>query len=175
VLKLHIENRPVSANIIPASVPGAQTGCAGILGYNGNPDVNISFNAAQPGGFGGFVFSVQLGHLNNQVQAASQGAVGMAGSGGFGYVAATQTYGRQIPAQTLLTHSHLADGCICPPMPPAGSDALCPAATRHAAVCLVGSGAFSEVLSVYAAVTNGYDRLWWLDRYDHAGFALVEN
>ena len=177
VLKLRIENRPTTANIIPASVPGSLTGCTGILAYSGgsNPDVNISFNAAQPGGFGGFVFRVQLGHLNHQIQASSNGAVGVAGSNGFGYVAATRTYSKQVPALMLLTHNHLADGCICPPMPPAGSGTLCPEATRHAAACIVGSGAFSEALSVYAAVTNGYDRLWWLDRYDHAGFALVQS
>lgn len=175
VLNICIDNRPTYANIIPATVPGSVTGCTGILTYSGNPDVSIAFNASQPGNHGGFVFGVQLGHLNHQVQASSSGVVGAAGSNGFAYAPAESKYSRNVPAQELLTHNHLLDGCICPPMPPAGSGTLCPDASRHAAACLVASGAFSEVLSVYAAVTNGYDRLWWLDRYDHAGFALVQN
>jgi hypothetical protein len=179
VLKLRIENRVTFANIIPASVPGSVTGCTGILAYShgSNPGVNISFNADQPGGFGGFVFAVQLGHLNHQYQAFSKGAVGVAGSNGFGYLAATKTYGKLVPAVTLLAHNHVLDSCICPPTPPSGSGTLCPEGFRHSAHCEVVSGAFSEVLCVYAAVTNGYadGRLWWLDRYDNAGFALVQS
>ena len=175
VLKVCIDNQPTYANVIPAAAPGSMTGCTGILAYSGNPNVNIAFNASQPGNHAGFVFSVQLGHLNHQIQASSNGVVGVAGSNGFGYTAIESKYSKDIPAQTLLTHNHMLDSCICPPIPPAGSGTLCPDATRHAVACLVDSGAFSEVLGVYASITNGYDRLWWLDRYDHAGFALVKN
>lgn len=170
VLKLRLDNRPTRANIIPAAVPGSVTGCTGILSYAGNPGVSLSFEAEHPGGFGAFSFDVRLGHLTHQSPAQSKGVVGLNGSNGFNLSGGD--YRKTVPALTLLTHNHLLDGCICPDG--LASNTLCPVGTRHAPLCVVDSGAFSEALSVHAAITNGYERLWYLDRYDHAGFALVK-
>lgn len=171
-LKLRLDNRRTKAEIVPTTLTGCTAGCSGILTYTGDPGsvaAALAFKAQHPGGFAAYAFEVKLGHLS-PVPESSRGVVGH--PGGNGYALAAGVYRKTVSADALLTHQHSAPSpCICaattPPSLhchpiPGGSD------------CRVDSGAFSESLSVYAAITNGYERLSYLDSYDHAGFALVK-
>lgn len=171
-LKLRLDNRPTKANIIPTTVTGCTAGCSGILTYTGDPvavTASLAFQAEQKGGFAAYAFNVKLGHLS-PVQESSKGVVGQ--PGGNGYALISGAYRKTVSADTLLDHQHTPGSpCVCTPS--VASNLHCHL-DANGVDCSLDSGAFSESLSVYAAITNGYERLSHLDSYDHAGFALVK-
>jgi hypothetical protein len=112
-------------------------------------NVTLGFTARHPNDFATFSFSVKRGVTTQVDLASASGRVGDS---------PISTNDLPVPshAYTLGAPGHYTE--IFP-------------ATELLGPCT--RAAFSEALHVWTMAQDGYGRMWHLDRFDHAGFALT--
>lgn len=145
---LRVDNNCCYASVDPLSGVNLVSNACGFYEFTQGANATLGFTARHPNNFATFSFSVKQG-VNKQVELAST-----SGRTGVSPVPThdsppTHVYvhggGGHYSEQFTVTE--LLDGCP--------------------------RAAYSEALHVWTMAQDGYGRIWSLDRFDHAGFALT--
>ncbi|MBU1231510.1 MAG: hypothetical protein KKD01_05485 [Proteobacteria bacterium] len=146
---LRVDNNCCQATIDPLSGVGLTATPCGFYEITPTASVTLGFTAGHPNDFATFSFSVKQGVTTNVYLASASGRVGAS----------------PIPTNDTPTpsHSYTLTG--------SGQYSESFAATELLDTCT--RAAFSEALHVWTMAQDGYGRIWSLDRFNHAGFALT--
>jgi hypothetical protein len=146
---VRVDNNCCEAAIEPIAGTGATVTPCGFIEFAPGASVTLGFRATHPNDFATFSFSVRRGVTSQVDRASASGVVG----------------DPSVPTDDL-TLPVRAYG-----LTPAGVYSETFPVTELLGPC--SRGAFSEALHVWTMATDGYGRLWHLDRFAHAGFALT--
>lgn len=151
---VRIDNNCCQADVEPIQGTGLNVTPCGFMEYTPGARVNLRFRAYHPNNFADFDFSVKRGVSDDVLEASAAGQTG---------------------SISLLTKAPFH-----PPLSPRAYALATPSTGEYQEDFSVGEllgpctrAAFSEALHVWTRATDGYGRLWYLDAFDHAGFALT--
>ena len=151
---LRVDNNCCRADIKAVSGPGLTVDdVCGFIEYAAGASATISFNAEHPWGFATFSFGITRGTGTPVAEGSAAGVAGAAtaaSTGGVFNEGPAFRYSRTVAVSTLLASGTAPGGSPCQ------------------------NAAFAEVLHVWAMATDGYGRLYGLDRGDAAAFALAQ-
>jgi len=158
-MMMHVDNNPCKAELSAVSGPGLivdLSGC-GFIEYSDGASAILRFKPYHPNDFATFNFNVVLGVTHHISRASAVGKVGNT-------PIATQynPSGYSAKAYALQADGYYQENFLVSELL-SNAGALSPACER---------GAFSEALHVWTMAVNGYGRIWELDAFNHAGFAL---
>ncbi len=146
ILELHVDNTPCRAGVDPAELTSPANPC-GVLPYdltNTAAIVEMPFTALHGNGFATYGFSLKRGVTELPVPLSYGGA------------------------NPLVDPRALTSGTLVQ----TASIATLTAAYPAQGLPQCNMAAFSESVHVWAMATNGWQRLSWLDAYDHGAFVL---
>ncbi len=146
---LRVDNNCCQADIDPLSGLGLTPTPCGFYEITPTAGVTLGFTAGHPNNFATFSFSVKQGVTTNVWLASASGRVSTS----------------PIPTKDTPTPSHAYT------LTGSGHYSESFTATELLGTCT--RAAFSEALHVWTMAQDGYGRIWHLDRFNHAGFALT--
>jgi hypothetical protein len=152
---LRIDNNCCRAEVKPVGGVGLNITPCGFIEFGPGARVNLRFKAYHPNNFANFEFSVKRGVSSNVDEASAAGQVGSS----------------PVPTNRPIPN---------PLAPSLAYTLTVPNTGEYQETFEVGyvlgpctRAAFSEALHVHTWATDGYGRLWYLDAFDHDGFALI--
>ncbi len=146
---LRVDNNCCDAAIEPITGAGVRVTPCGFIEFAPAANVTLGFRAMHPNDFATFSFSVRRGVTTQVDRASADGVVG---------------------DPSVTTND------ATPPVRAYGLTAAGSYSETFPVTDLMGAcsrAAFSEALHVWTLATDGYGRLWHLDRFAHSGFALM--
>lgn len=146
---LRVDNNCCQAAIDPLSGVGLTPTPCGFYEITPTAGVTLGFTAEHPNNFATFSFSVKQAVTTTIHLASASGDVGTS----------------PIPTNDLPTPSHSYTLT--------GSGQYSESFTAAELLGTCTRAAFSEALHVWTTAQDGYGRIWHLDRFNHAGFALT--
>lgn len=146
---LHIDNNCCHAAIDELTGFGLTASPCGFYDVTATSTVKLGVTARHPNDFATFSFSVKKGTTEHVKLASAAGRVGLSSHATLDTPSPSHSYS--------LTGSGHYDETFT--------------AAELRGVC--ARAAFSEALHVWTLAQDGYGRLWTLDRFTHAGFALT--
>lgn len=159
---LRVDNNCCQAEVEPVEGSGLTATPCGFIEYAPDAWAALKFNAHHPNGFATFRFSVVRG-VSTNINEASTAKCRLG-------IASVPTANPNDPARAYaltLPSSYREDFYVVTEL----LGAIMAGEIIVAGPCT--RAAFSEALHVWTMATDGYNRLWRLDAFDHDGFALT--
>ncbi|MCP5152765.1 MAG: hypothetical protein H6983_01275 [Ectothiorhodospiraceae bacterium] len=146
---VRVDNNCCEAALEPVTGTGVTVTPCGFIEFGAGATATLAFRAAHPNDFATFSFSVRRGVTDQVTRASASGETG---------------------DPSVVTDD------VTPPLRTYTLDVSGTYRETFPVTELLGPctrAAFSEALHVWTMATDGYGRLWHLDRFAHAGFALT--